>query len=165
MGLLAADRTRSAARGWEHRREADEAVEGNLSPDERALWRRLKGKWKGTPHARLEAFQKYLHDHPDELRAERSGYGETRAKALIRERKAQAFVSAPCAPPYRARVRRACQGWSPLSSGGAGVDVPCQEPYRFRTKDLCNPKAKWKARAAAPPPEEPRGAFDDLLWR
>lgn len=99
MGILAADRTRSAARGWEHRREADEAVEGNLSPDERALWRRLKGKWKGTPHARLEAFQKYLHDHPDELRAERSGYGETRAKALVRERKAQAFVSAPCAPP------------------------------------------------------------------
>jgi len=163
-GAVTADRTRSASRGWEHRREADEAVEANLSPDERALWRRLKGKWKGTPHARLEKFRQYLHDHPSELRADRAEHGEKRAKALIREREARASVSSPCAPPYRARVKRACKGgWSPLSSRGAGVDVPCQEPYRFRTKDLCNPKAKWKTRAA-PPPEEPKGAFDDLLW-
>jgi hypothetical protein len=153
-------RTRAARRGWEHRSEKDEAVEGNLSPDEVALWRKMKSRWKGSPHARLEKFREYLHDHPGELRAERAGHGERKAKALVRQREAAPFVKAPCAPPYRSRVKRACKGWSPLSSS-SGVEVPCREPYRYRTKDLCNPSAKWKV--AKPPVEEPRGAFDDLL--
>jgi hypothetical protein len=150
-----------ARRGWEHRKEADEAVEVNLSPDERGLWRKLKGRWRGAPHARLEAFRHYLHDHPGELRAERAGHGEARAKVLVRERERAAFSKAPCAPPYRSRNRRACKG-DFLSGSAGGVEIPCREPYRYRTKDLCNPKAKWKA-AYVPPAEEHANVFEGLF--
>jgi hypothetical protein len=158
--FLGEARRAGARRGWEHRKEADEAVETNLSPHEIALWRKMKARWKGTPHARLEAFRHYLHDHPGELRAERSAHGEARAKALVRERERAAFSKAPCAPPYRARNKRACKVGG-IATFLGGVEIPCREPYRYRTKDLCNPKAKWKAWAA---PEEGRAnVFEGLF--
>lgn len=56
-------------RGWEHRKERDEAVERDIegiSPHLRALWRKLKHQFKGSPARRVELFLEYVHEHPDE---------------------------------------------------------------------------------------------------
>ena len=44
-------------RAREARSELDDAVTCNLAPDELALWRRVRGQFRGTPHARLESFR------------------------------------------------------------------------------------------------------------
>ena len=57
------------ARGWEHRKERDEAVEKNvemLSPHLRALWRKTKNLFKGTPDRRYEMFLQYVHENPEQ---------------------------------------------------------------------------------------------------
>jgi hypothetical protein len=53
-------------RGWEHRKEREEAVIVNLEPQLQSLWKKLKYQFKGTPGHRLEQFQKYVHEHEGE---------------------------------------------------------------------------------------------------
>ena len=60
------DRTSGARRGWEHRRERDEAVVTNLDPSLVPLWSRMKGSFRGTPHERYEQFLEYVEEHPSE---------------------------------------------------------------------------------------------------
>ena len=58
---------RACARAREKRSELDDAVTCNLAPDELALWRRVRGQFKGSAHARFEAFREYVESHPGEL--------------------------------------------------------------------------------------------------
>lgn len=60
-------RVRSAARGWEKRREADERVLQNLEPELHELWLRVKGLFQGTPENRERLFRQYAHEHPEEI--------------------------------------------------------------------------------------------------
>jgi hypothetical protein len=155
----------SYLRGWEHRREKEEAVLVNLSPDEIVLWRKIKNRFKGSPHERFEKFKHYVHEHPEELRRRLGEHGEERAKALVRKREAAPFVNVPCEPPWRYRTKAACNPeakrpppWSLLPSGRR-MDVPCAPPHRFRVKELCEPKERrW-----SPPAEEHEHAFAGLL--
>ena len=58
---------RQLARAREKRSELDDAVTVNLAPDEIALWRKVRGMFKGPPHARFEAFRRYVEEHPGEV--------------------------------------------------------------------------------------------------
>ena len=49
-------------RGWEHRKEKDEAVHVNLPPHLQPLWKKVKYQFKGTPERRLEQFLQWVHD-------------------------------------------------------------------------------------------------------
>ncbi len=53
-------------RGWEHRKEKEEAVIVNMPPHLQALWKRVKHNFKGTPERRLEQFLEYVHEHEGE---------------------------------------------------------------------------------------------------
>lgn len=60
---------KGTSRGWETRREREEAIERNIeaiSPHFKTLWRKLKHQFKGTPQSREEQFLQYVHDHPGE---------------------------------------------------------------------------------------------------
>jgi len=60
-------RSVAAYRGWEHRRERDERVEGNLPADLVPLWRKVKrGLRCTTAHDCYEAMMHYAHEHPGE---------------------------------------------------------------------------------------------------
>jgi len=60
-------RSSSAYRGWEHRRERDQAVEGNLPADLVPLWRKVKrGLRCTTSHDCYQAMMHYAHEHPGE---------------------------------------------------------------------------------------------------
>ena len=66
--MTCTDRQRAAlVRAREKRSELDDAVTCNLAPDELALWRKVRGQFKGSPHARLEAFREYAAEHPGEV--------------------------------------------------------------------------------------------------
>jgi hypothetical protein len=57
------------SRGWEHRKEKEEAIERNIeaiSPHLKSLWRKMRHQFKGTPESRTEQFLLYVHDHPGE---------------------------------------------------------------------------------------------------
>ena len=158
----------SYLRGWEHRREKEEAVEVNLHPEEIPLWRRIKTRFKGTSHERFTKFRHYVHDHPEELRKETSGRSERRVVELVRERQSVAGVKVPCREPWRFRTKAACDPaakrqpkWtrSSLLRAGRAVEVPCGPPDRYRVKELCVPRERrW-----VPPPEEHVHAFEGLL--
>jgi hypothetical protein len=161
----------SYLRGWEHRREADEAVEVNLRPDEIALWRKIKARFKGSPHERFEKFRHYVHDHPEALRAHVALVGETQAAALVRARESAAAVKVPCRTPYRFRTKAACNPETPhkrqpkwmrssLLRAGRSVEVLCGPPDRWRVKEFCHPRER---RWVPPPPEEPVHAFEGLI--
>lgn len=107
-----------AIRGWEHRKESDDAVTANLDPHELALWEKTKGGFKGSADRRYEAFRDYVHDHPGEVGEALDDLGDAKLRELVKARE---------------RVRM--------------VEVPCETPYRVRTKELCrmgNPKKKWR---------------------
>jgi hypothetical protein len=60
-------RSVASYRGWDKRRERDERVEGNLSPDLVPLWRKVKrGLRCTTSHDCYEAMMQYAHEHPGE---------------------------------------------------------------------------------------------------
>ncbi len=60
-------RSTGAYRGWERRRERDEAVTVNIPADLLPLWERVKGGIRGeTPHARFEALMAYAEAHESE---------------------------------------------------------------------------------------------------
>ena len=60
-----AARQAAAYRGWEKRREHDEAVTVNLPADMLPLWEKAKGQFKGSPDERREAFLQFAHDQGD----------------------------------------------------------------------------------------------------
>jgi hypothetical protein len=79
-----------ALRGWEHRREADEAVVVNLPPDLVPLWERVRASIHGeTPHARTEAFLEYVEEHPGEAVCARCESADDTLAALLRIRDLQ----------------------------------------------------------------------------
>lgn len=103
-----ADR-RSYLRGWEHRKEADEAVVVNLDPHEVALWEKIKARFKGEPEARLRAFREYVSKHPGEIfGAIEFESAKTLAKKL-HEKGQWVGVEVPCAPPWRYRNKETCR--------------------------------------------------------
>ncbi len=57
---------KGTGRGWEHRKEKDDFAEQNIPPEHIILWRKLKNRFKGTPHERAEQFMEYLEEHPGE---------------------------------------------------------------------------------------------------
>jgi|SRR5579859_862216 len=105
----------SYLRGWEHRRESDERVEQNLDPFEIDLWRKLRGQFKGTPHARLEAFRKYVEEHPRDIYAFQQKRSEARVEATVKLSRDLGGVEVPCAPPWRYRTRELCKLFRPRS--------------------------------------------------
>ena len=58
-------RQAAAYRGWEKRREREEAVTVNLPADMLPLWERTKAQFKGTPDERRDAFLQFAHDQGD----------------------------------------------------------------------------------------------------
>jgi len=165
-------RQAGAVRGWEHRREREEQVEQNLSPDEVAVWRRERHRFKGTPHQRFEKFRDWLHDHPEALRGHLEAHGAARAKSLVREYETAPHVTVPCRDPWRFRTYAACNPtgrkqarWtkSRLIGAGRAMEVPCEAPYRFRVKELCKPRARKDAWVAPWEKEEPAHAFEGLI--
>jgi hypothetical protein len=72
-------------RGWEHRRELDEAVVVNLPPHLQALWRKTKHQFKGTPERRLEQFMQYAEEHEGEDMAVLQDDADAALAKMIRE--------------------------------------------------------------------------------
>lgn len=64
--LLEEELTANSYKGWETRREREQAVTVNIPPDLMSLWNRVKYQFKGTPEERLKAFLEYAHHHQDE---------------------------------------------------------------------------------------------------
>jgi hypothetical protein len=80
-------RSIGARRGWEHRKEADEAVAVNLDACELDAWDRLKSTFRGTPEERLEAFRQVLHDDSRLALECQEAKAEAAVRRLIRQRK------------------------------------------------------------------------------
>lgn len=83
--------TRSVAayRGWEHRRERDERVEGNLPADLVPLWRRVRrGLRCTTAHECYEAMMHYAEEHPGEAVVAMAEDAERDLTRLLREERA-----------------------------------------------------------------------------
>lgn len=53
------DRSSSARRGWEHRREREEFAAQNIPLEYLPLWEVWKDRFKGTPHERYESFMEF----------------------------------------------------------------------------------------------------------
>jgi len=67
------------------RPETDAEVRRNLPPDWIALFNRVRGQIRATPHlSRTEAFQQYVEDHPDEVVESLVQVGEFELKSLLR---------------------------------------------------------------------------------
>jgi hypothetical protein len=83
-----ADRSRSvsAYRGWDKRREHNEAVLVNLDLDLRPLWNRVHTAFQGTPEERLRAFEQYAHDHPGEAWEALQEDADARLEAMLATR-------------------------------------------------------------------------------
>jgi len=60
------EQAKGTPRGWEHRKEKDDFTEQNIPPEYLVLWRKLKNRFKGTPHERAEQFMEYVEEHPGE---------------------------------------------------------------------------------------------------
>jgi hypothetical protein len=76
-------RSVSAYRGWETRRERDEAVTASVAPELLPLWGRVGAAIHGTPQARLEAFEEYVDEHPGEQWEAIQGAADEQLDALI----------------------------------------------------------------------------------
>jgi hypothetical protein len=83
------NRTTAALRGWETRREREEAVTVNIEPGERALFERAKGALKGSPSQRLEKFEQYVHDHQGEVWEALQESADEKLEAMIAAREAE----------------------------------------------------------------------------
>jgi len=65
-------------------RQNDERVTVNLEPHLLPLWRRVKGGLAGdTPHARLEAFQRYAHEHEGEDMAAMQAEADAKLERML----------------------------------------------------------------------------------
>lgn len=72
-------------RGWEHRREKEEAVIVNMPPHLQALWRKTKNQFKGTPEQRLEKFLEYVHEHEGEAMSVLQDEADKAVQKMVRE--------------------------------------------------------------------------------
>ena len=109
IGTRRKNDAQSARRGWEHRKEKDEAVLVNLDPHEIALWERTKAQFKGTPEQRERSFRQYVHDHPTEIYTQLEVVSDSALARLLKEqRRATDLVEVPCEPPYRVRTKELC---------------------------------------------------------
>jgi hypothetical protein len=87
-------------RGWETRREREEAVTVNLPPELIPYWERTKAQFKGTPEQRLKAFLDYAHDHPDDAMEAVEHSSDRKLQQMIRQRERQTKPS-PLAPSQK----------------------------------------------------------------
>ncbi len=110
----------SALRGWETRREREEAVTVNLAPDEVALWERVKGGLKGTPSRRLEQFEQYAHEHPDEVVVSLQDRADAKLEALSRGSRRGGAPGGPGPQSERDRAARRARGRWKRPPGGRG---------------------------------------------
>lgn len=76
------------ALGWERRRERDERAESNIAPENLPLWRRIKGRFRGSPDERAEAFNEYVEtdEGQNESSQARSDEADDKLDALVIER-------------------------------------------------------------------------------
>jgi hypothetical protein len=80
-------RSDAARRGWEKRREREEAAERNLSPELVPLWRKVRGSVAGrSPDARAEAMTEYAESRPREVAQALQEHAEERVALLVTER-------------------------------------------------------------------------------
>lgn len=77
----------NAYKGWETRREREEAVTVNLPPDLLPLWNRVKYQFKGTPAKRLREFLEYAHNHGGEGIDALQGEADKKLQKMLRDLK------------------------------------------------------------------------------
>ena len=65
----AVSRSVSAYRAADTRKEREESVACNISPEMLPLWERTRALFHGTPHHRWEQFTEYVEAHPGEVDA------------------------------------------------------------------------------------------------
>lgn len=76
-----------AHRGWETRRERDDAVTVNMPAELLSLWRRVGASiGGGTPHERYENFMRYAEEHPSEAVQSMQDAADAKLAAMLRER-------------------------------------------------------------------------------
>jgi hypothetical protein len=84
----------AGCRSWDTRREREQAVTVNIAPDLMPLWERVRWQFKGTPQERLEAFTRYVEEHPDEVTRELQAAAERKLDACLDELDDRAEVDA-----------------------------------------------------------------------
>lgn len=86
----------SRARSRERRQESDEAVEVELSPDERIVWAAVKKQLKPHPRAsRVETLRHWIHDHSGDVEHILARHAERELQAAIaREKRERADMDA-----------------------------------------------------------------------
>jgi hypothetical protein len=100
-------------------RESDEHVAGNIAPELRPLWERVKGSIRASRHlSRTEAFLAYAHEHPDEHLHAVQDESEQRLAELLAERQTtdEALASRHHEPEHRKPNGK--------PNGGEDDDVP-----------------------------------------
>ena len=109
-----------ARRGWDKRREADEAVAVNLDAHELPAWDKEKARFKGTPEQRLRAFRHYMHGSPDVVPYHLERESDAKLARLIKEHEYARTVAVPCGPPWRFRTKELCKMQNPKRRGRSG---------------------------------------------
>jgi hypothetical protein len=103
-------RARAARRGWEHRREAAQAVTVNLPPELLPLWERIQTAFRGSPDQRQRAFLQYVHEHPGEQIASIQAAADATLARLVAERAARQDAPPATAPAPRMFLVRSKRG-------------------------------------------------------
>lgn len=135
-----------ARRGWDKRREADEAVAVNLDAHELPAWDKEKARFKGTPEQRLRAFRHYMHGSPDVVPYHLERESDAKLARLIKEHEYARTVAVPCGPPWRFRTKELCKMQNPKRRGRSGgrkkknhASHECPRCHRpQRGKKLCS---------------------------
>lgn len=120
--MAAEDRGSGARRGWEHRRENDEAVRRNIDPGLWPLWERVKLQFRGTPDERTAAFMKYVEDHPDEQWEALQSQSDKKLATMIRHHATNEADSREIALPEIAQLPIGSLLW--WNNGPGFVVVP-----------------------------------------
>jgi DNA polymerase I-like protein with 3'-5' exonuclease and polymerase domains/uracil-DNA glycosylase len=63
----------------------------NVAPEHWHLWQRLAPMFRGSPHERYEAFEQYLHDHPDEALEAAASHADTWLEGETGDRRKEAL--------------------------------------------------------------------------
>jgi hypothetical protein len=90
----------------EARAESDHEVEVNLTPEQRIVWERVKGKIKpGTRRSRTEAFLEWMHDHSADVARIHADEADRQVREAIKHEKEQrkALEAMPKASEKRLR--------------------------------------------------------------
>ena len=121
------DRRSGARRGWQHRREHDEAVVRNLDPSLVPLWQRIGGQFRGSPEQRYSDFMQYVHEHPEEGIAATQEESDAKLERLIRQREAGAGRRRAPEQPEWAHDER--MKWWNVATSNPGLYGPSPQPY------------------------------------